>query len=182
MKPKILGMMLLGASLVLAASKPPKPEPGTDAAIVAKVRHEVLSYPYFTIFDDISYRVENGHVELLGEVSQPYKKSDLAHIVRDIPGVTSVSDSLKVLPLSDMDNRLRLQIARAIYRDPMFTRYAMEAVPPIHIIVENGHVTLTGVVSTQMEKEVAAVRAASSMSFGPVVNNLQVENPPVKKS
>jgi hyperosmotically inducible protein len=77
-----------------------------------------------------------------------------------------------------MDDQLRRQVARAIYRDPMFTSYAMEPVPTIHIIVDNGHVTLEGVVRTDMEKNVAGVRASGAgLSFGKVTNNLQVENP-----
>ena len=140
-------------------------------------------YPRYTIWDDVSFRVTAGQVELIGAVSQPYKKNDIEHLVRKVPGVTSVSDEIKVLPLSDQDDRLRQQVARAIYRDPVFTRYAIEPHPPIHIIVDNGHVTLTGLVSTETEKQIAGVRASTAgLSFGPVVNNLQVENPPAKKS
>jgi osmotically-inducible protein OsmY len=80
-----------------------------------------------------------------------------------------------------MDDRLRLQVAGAIYRDPVLSGYAMLALPPIHIIVENGHVTLTGMVNSAMEKQIAGMRAASSLSFGPVTNNLVVEHP-AKKS
>jgi hyperosmotically inducible protein len=77
-----------------------------------------------------------------------------------------------------MDNRLRQQVARAIYRDPVLSRYGFQALPPIHIIVDNGHVTLEGVVSTDMEKNLACLRAAGAgMSFGQVTNNLHVENP-----
>jgi len=120
----------------------------------------------------------NGQVELFGAVSQPFKKSDIDHIVRDIPGVTSVSDQIKVLPLSDFDNRLRVQVARAIFSDPSLSRYAMQPISPIHIIVENGHVTLTGVVSTDSEKNLAGIRAnGAGLSFGMVTNNLQVEHP-----
>ena len=81
-----------------------------------------------------------------------------------------------------MDNRLRMQVARAIYRDPVLSRYGMQSVPPIHIIVDNGHVTLEGVVSTEMEKNVAGIRASGAgLSFGQVTNNLRVENPSVHK-
>ena len=77
-----------------------------------------------------------------------------------------------------MDDQLRVQVARSIFRDPVLSRYAMQAVPPIHIIVENGHVTLEGVVSTEMEKNIAGLRASGAgLSFGPVVNHLRVENP-----
>jgi hyperosmotically inducible protein len=78
-----------------------------------------------------------------------------------------------------MDNRLRMQIARAIYRDPSLSTLGFQALPPIHIIVDSGHVTLEGVVNTELQKQVAGMRASSTgLSFGPVVNNLRVENPP----
>jgi hyperosmotically inducible protein len=88
-----------------------------------------------------------------------------------------MSDQIKVLPLSPFDDRLRIQVARAIYRDPVLSRYGLQAVGSIHIIVDNGHVTLTGVVSTEMEKNVAGIRAnGAGLSFGTVTNNLQVDN------
>src|SRR5580704_15873914 len=131
MNSRIFGMLLAGATLMLAADKANKPLPGTDAAIADQVRHEVVMYPRYTIWDDVSFRVTAGQVELIGAVSQPYKKNDIEHLVRKVPGVTSVSDEIKVLPLSDQDDRLRQQVARAIYRDPVFTRYAIEPHPPI---------------------------------------------------
>ena len=171
--------LLVGAGVAGAASQ--DSDKGTDLA--ARVRHEILMYPHYTIWDDLSFRVNEGHVELLGAVSQPYKKQDIERLVGRIPGVASVTDEVKVLPLSPMDDRLRMQVARAIYRDPSFTRYAIEAVPPIHIIVENGHVTLAGVVNNNLEKELAGMRASSAgLGFGPVTNNLEVEHPSVKKS
>jgi hyperosmotically inducible periplasmic protein len=179
MNSKLLGVILAGASMMLAATKGPKPEPGSDAAIAEQVRHEVVMYSRYTIWDDVSFRVNNGYVELMGAVNQPYKKSDIERLVRGIRGVTGVNDELKVLPLSPMDDQLRLQVARAIYRDPVFLRYAMNPLPSIHIIVENGRVTLSGSVSTDMEKQIAGMRANQALSFG-VVNNLHVENPPRK--
>ncbi len=150
----------------------------SDAAIARKLTHEIRMYPWYSIFDNIGFFVDQGRVELLGEVSEPYKKDDLGRIARHVAGVASLSNELKVLPLSPNDNLLRLQVARAIFRDPVFLRYGMQVVPPIHIIVENGHVTLEGVVETQLEKDVAGVRASSAgLSFGPVQNNLRVENP-----
>jgi len=188
MKPTFLGRflmaaLLLGAGVAAASNKDNANLPQSDADIAKHVRHEVLMYPYYSIWDDVNFRVTNGQVELLGAVSQPFKKSDLDRLVRKVPGVTSLTDELKVLPLSPNDDRLRLQVARAIYRDPAFTRYAIRALPPIHIIVDNGHVTLTGVVSTPMEKELAGMRAsAAGLSFGAVTNNLEVEHPSAKKS
>jgi len=154
----------------------------TDADLAKQVRHEILMYSRYSIWDDVNFRVVNGAVEVTGEVNQPYKKSDLGKIVQRIPGVTSVTNELKVLPLSPNDDRLRLQVARAIYGDAAFLRYRTLAVPPIHIIVDNGHVTLTGVVNNALEKQIAGMRASSAgLSFGPVVNKLEVENPPAKK-
>ena len=152
-----------------------------DDAIAQKVMHEIRSYPYFTIFDDLNFRVDNGTVQLTGEVTQPWKKSALTKSIARIPGVI-LDDELKVLPLSPFDDRLRAQIARAIYRDPVLSGYSVQAVPPIHIIVDNGHVTLTGVVNTELEKQVAGVRANSNLSFGPVTNDLRVEQPAPKKN
>lgn len=186
MKRQILGTFLMASALVAtagAAGKENTAGPRTDADVVKSVRHEILMYPNYTLWDDISFKVQNGSVELLGAVNQPYKKSDLQRIVQHVPGVAAVTNEIKVLPLSPMDDRLRLQVARAIYRDPTLSRYAMGAVPAIHIIVDNGHVTLTGAVNSNMEKEIAGIRASGAgLGFGPVVNNISVDNPPAKKS
>jgi hyperosmotically inducible periplasmic protein len=111
-------------------------------------------------------------------VTQPIKKSDIHNIVAKLPGVEGVSDNIQVLPLSDNDNLLRRQIAASIYRFPSLSRYGMGTHPSIHIIVDNGHVTLTGVVDSQADKNTAMIRASSAgLSFGPIVNNLQVVPP-----
>ncbi len=187
MKANVLGRFLVAAALMagaaVASTKPPSMVPKTDAEIAKQVRHEILMYSRYTIWDDVSFRVSDGSVALLGDVSQPFKKDDLGRIVQQVPGVASVTNELKVLPLSSHDDRLRLQIARAIYSDPALIRYRNMALPPIHIIVDNGRVTLTGSVNSTLEKQVAGMRASDAgLSFGPVVNNLEVENPPAKKS
>ncbi|MGA2195525.1 MAG: BON domain-containing protein [Bryobacteraceae bacterium] len=189
MKFGMWGKSLMAAALLVcagvagAADKPAAGTPATDKEIAAKVRHEILMYPRYTIWDDVSFSVAGGAVELNGDVSQPYKKSDIEKIVRNLPGVTNVKDAIVVLPLSPQDDRLRVLVARAIYGNANFTRYAMQAMRPIHIIVENGHVRLEGVVATEFDKDLAGVRAsAAGMSFGPVANNLQVEQPPAKKT
>ena len=186
MRLRVLGQCLLttalAASAAMASSKTVPTGPVTDEDIAKAVRHEVLTYPWYTLWDDINYRVTNGSVELTGAVSQPYKKDDLGRLVKGIRGVETVSNNLKVLPLSPMDDRLRLQVARAIYRDPVLSRYAMGVVPSIHIIVDNGHVTLTGAVMNEMDKQVAGMRAqGAGLSFGTVQNDLTVDNPPAKK-
>jgi hyperosmotically inducible protein len=177
----LMAALLLGAGLAGAANKNLPNVPQTDDQISKAVRHEIVMYPYYTIWDDVNFHVANGQVALTGAVNQPFKKSDIGRLVQRVPGVTGVSNELKVLPLSNFDDRLRLQVARAIYRDPVFTRYAIQAVPPIHIIVDNGHVTLAGVVNSDMEKQIAGIRASGAgLGFGPVQNNLQVEHPSKK--
>jgi hyperosmotically inducible periplasmic protein len=182
MKRGILGKALMTAALVVGvAAAADKAVPRTGAELEKSVRHEILTYPNYSLWDDISFRVDNGNVELLGAVNQPYKKSDLQSIVQHIPGVQSVTNEIKVLPLSPFDDELRLRVARAIYRDPVLSRYAMGAVPAIHVIVENGKVTLTGAVNNDMEKQVAGIRASGAgLSLGPVINKLQVDNPSKK--
>jgi hyperosmotically inducible periplasmic protein len=184
MRHTILNKFMIAAAvfgLGIAGAATSNTVSASDAGIAKKLTHEIRMYPRYSIFDNISFMVDEGRVELLGEVSEPYKRADLARIAQRVPGVTSLSNEIKVLPPSLMDNRLRIQVARAIYRDPMLSRYAIQPVPPIHIIVDNGHVTLEGVVSTSMEKNVAGLRAAGAgLSFGAVVNNLHVENPGTK--
>jgi|ERR1035438_3189177 hyperosmotically inducible protein len=188
MKRGILGTFLVAATLVATAATAVAADKGTKPPLIGAdlekgVRHEILMYSHYTMWDDISFRIDNGNVELLGAVSKPYKKSDLERIVQRIPGVASVTNEIKVLPLSPQDDRLRLQVAHAIYRDPALSRYGMGAVPSIHIIVDNGHVTLTGAVANTVDKQVAGIRASGAgLSFGPVINNLTVDNPPAKKS
>lgn len=186
MKPRILGRAIMAAAFLVAGvsgayAGQSKAAPGSDEDLAQKVRHEIVMYPYYTIWDDISFQVNHGNVELIGEVNQPYKKFDIGKAVAHVPGVESVTNQLEVLPLSSMDDRLRLQVARAIYRDPSLSRYSLGALPSIHIIVDNGHVTLTGVVATDFDKQVAGVRAASvGLSFGPIKNDLRVEKPTKK--
>ncbi len=180
MNNKLLSKLALAAALFVgvAAAKSPVPVSYTDSDLANKVRHEIRMYPRYSIWDNIGFRVVNGNVDLTGQVSQPYKKSDLQKIVGGIPGVNAVTNDLEVLPLSPMDDQLRLRIARAIYRDPVLSRYAMDPLAPIHIIVDNGHVTLEGVVSTEMDKNIAGIRAnGAGLSFGQVENNLRVETP-----
>jgi hyperosmotically inducible protein len=185
MKTNFAGRFLLAAALLVGAgvagaadNHPAKLPP--DAALANDVRHAIVMYPRYSIFDDVYIQVENGNVHVSGVVSQPFKKSDIDKIVRNVAGGNQIQDDIRVLPLSPNDDRLRMRVARSIYGDITMTKYAMQPLKPIHIVVENGHVTLTGIVATNFDKEIAGTRAATAMSFGPVVNNLQVENPPKK--
>lgn len=186
MKSRMLGQVLTAVLMVngaaFAAHKPSSAVPKTDAEIAARVAHEIAMYPYYGMWDSVNAQVADGRVTLSGAVNQAFKKDEIARLVKEAPGVTGVDSQIEVLPLSPLDDQLRLRIARSIYGDPALSRFAGLAAPPIRIIVENGHVTLNGVVESELQKTVAGVRASTAgLSFGPVVNNLVVTDPPAKK-
>jgi len=132
--------------------------------------------PYYGVFDDLAFRVDGGTVTLMGAVVRPVLKSDAENVVKRIEGVTGVVNDIKVLPPSPMDNQLRFALYRAIYMDPdLSTRYAYRSLPPIHIIVDNGHVTLEGVVANQMDKNLVNLRAKGVPNVFSVTDNLRVE-------
>lgn len=142
--------------------------------ITREVRHELVMLPYYGVFDNLAYRVDGTTVTLLGQVTNPVLKTDAANAVKHIEGVTNVVNQIEVLPLSPMDDQTRRAEFRAIYGFPGLDRYAMQAVPSIHIIVANGRVTLEGAVDTQADKDLAALRANTVGGVFSVTNNLQV--------
>lgn len=143
--------------------------------IVRQVRHELLMIPQLTVFDDLSYKVEGGAVTLLGQVRNPVIKEEAQAVVKHIEGVDQVNNQIQVLPASFNDDRIRRQVARAIFSEPRLFEYADQPVPPIHIIVANGRVDLEGVVSNQGDKNVAGIRANGVSGVFAVQNDLQVE-------
>ncbi len=147
------------------------------ARVTKEVRHELVLLPYYGVFDNLAYKVSpDGTVTLLGQVSQPVLKSDAENVVKRIEGVEHVDNQIEVLPTSMMDDGIRRAEYRAIYGNEVLNQYAMRAVPPIHIIVKNGNVTLDGVVSRAMDKQIAGVQAKSVPNVFSVTNNLQVED------
>lgn len=149
--------------------------PESEARLAHQVRHELVMLPYYTIFDDLAFRVEGTTVTLIGQVTNPTLKSDAGNVVKRIEGVTQVNNEIEVLPLSPMDRQIRLAEFRAIYGDPQIgDRYGHQALPSIHIIVKNGHVKLEGVVANQFDKNLINVRANSVPNVFSVENNLQV--------
>jgi hyperosmotically inducible protein len=138
------------------------------------VRHALVMLPYYSIFDDLGYRVDNGVVTLTGDVTRPVLKSDAEHAVKRIPGVVQVANEIKVLPLSSFDNQIRRAEYRAIFTYAGLYRYALGANPSIHIIVDNGHVTLVGVVDNEGDKNLASIRANGVPGVFEVTNNLRV--------
>jgi hyperosmotically inducible protein len=149
--------------------------------IYKEVRHELVMLPYYGVFDNLSYKVDpDGTVTLLGQVSRPTLKSDAENAVKHIEGVEKVVNNLEVLPNSPNDDQIRRATYRAIYGDPVLSEYQMRAVPPIHIIVKNGNITLEGAVARQMDKTVAGMRANSVPGAFSVTNNLVVDEPEKK--
>jgi len=145
--------------------------------IIKEVHHELVMLPFYGVFDNLAYQVApDGTVTLVGQVSRPVLKSDAERAVKSIEGVERVVNNIQVLPTSPNDDRIRRETYRAIYGNEVLNQYQMRAVPPIHIIVDNGHVTLEGVVARQMDKQIAEMQAKSVPGVFSVTNNLKVEN------
>ena len=142
---------------------------------VREIRHELVMLPYYGVFDNLAYKVDGYKVTLLGQVTRPTLKSDAERVVKDIEGVEQVVNNIEVLPLSPNDDRLRLAVYRAIYGHTALNRYALNAVPPIHIIVKNGNVTLEGVVANEGDRNIANIQANGVPGVFNVTNNLVVE-------
>jgi hyperosmotically inducible periplasmic protein len=143
--------------------------------ITKEVRHELVMLPYYGVFDNLAYRVDGGTVTLVGQVTRPTLKSDAENVVKRIEGVEQVKNDIQVLPPSPMDDQTRMAEYRAIYSEPSLSRYGIQAVPPIHIIVDTGRVTLEGVVDSEQDKNLASLRANGVPGVFTVTNNLRVE-------
>jgi osmotically-inducible protein OsmY len=164
----ICGIMLGAALSAFAVS-----EPRTRAE--KEVRHELVMLPYYSVFDNLSFRVEGGTVTLMGQVTRPTLKSDAANVVKKIEGVERVNNEIEVLPLSPNDDQIRIAVYRAIYSEAALNRYVHQAIPPIHIIVKNGNVALEGVVANQGDRNLAEIRAKGVSGVFSVTDHLQVE-------
>ena len=145
-----------------------------DLQVFRDISKAVQTYPMYTIFDDITASVNEGVVTLGGKVTMPYKRTDLEKRVARIAGIGQVINRIDVLPVSHWDEELRYRVARAIYGNSAFWQYASMANPPIHIVVENGRVTLTGVVNSQVEKMLARSLATTWGAFS-VTNELRTD-------
>ena len=147
----------------------------TEKQILEKARHEILMYYAYGIFDNINLAAQGDKLMVSGQVTEPFKKSDIGNFLTRVRGVAEVENHLEVLPLSTFDDSLRLAVARAIYGDPFFVHYAARSLPPIHIVVKNGNVALEGAVATKLDSAKAEMAARTAgLSFA-VVNNLRVD-------
>ncbi len=149
----------------------------TPRLIAEQARHDILTYPFYTIFDNLELKMEGSNLIVSGQVTEPFKKSDIGNFLSHLRGVTGFQNDLEVLPTSRMDDQIRQAVARAIYRDPFFVNYGNQALPPIHIIVKNGNVTLDGVVDTAMARTKAEMDARTAATYFGFTNNLRLEQP-----
>ncbi len=176
-------MMLGTAAASLAQTQPqrggaqsPAGEQRLQERINREVYHELVMLPQLTIFDNLAYKVDGGTVTLLGQVRNAFLKDEAGSVVKKIEGVEKVNNQIEILPPSPNDDRIRRQVARALFSDDRLFPYSMGAVPPIHIIVKGGHVTLEGNVNSQADKNEAGIKANGVPGVFSVQNNLRVEN------
>lgn len=194
MKRRYQHLAVLGISLALgiatapdsypAAIKDPKetkPRVRTERdsqvqrRLVREVRHELVTLPYYDVFDNLEFRVDGSQVTLSGQVTRPTLKSGAENVVKNIEGVEKVINNIEVLPVSPNDERLRIAVYRAVYGHTALQRYSIRSVPPIHIIVKNGNVALEGVVASEADKNIANIQANGVSGVFSVKNNLRVE-------
>ena len=176
MKKLIASAFLL--TLTLLMTMPSLAKPGTPAETdktLKQIRKELVTLPFYGVFDNLAFKFEDGVVTLYGQVARPTLRKDAERVVEKVAGVEDVVNKIEVLPLSSFDDRIRLATYRAIYRQPGLDRLALQAVPPIHIIVKNGNVTLEGVVNNKGEASRAYLAANGVSNVFSVKNNLRIE-------
>jgi hyperosmotically inducible protein len=174
MLPAILAVALAGFGSTRVAGA----DTGTqnyEERLTQQVRHELVSLPWLSVFDNLSYSVNGSEVTLYGQTANPTLKIDANSAAKHVEGVTRVIDNIQLLPLSPMDDGIRRAEFRAIYGEPALERYAAGILWPIRIIVDNGHVTLEGVVNSESDKNLANIRANGVFGVFSVTNNLKVE-------
>lgn len=149
-----------------------------DAAQTAeKVRKELVTLPFYGVFDNLWFEMNDGMVTLHGAVTRPVLKSDAERVAQRVAGVKSVVNRIEVLPVSNFDDGIRLRVLRAVYGQPALQRYQLGAQPSIRILVKNGEVTLEGIVLNEMERNIANIQANAVFGVFKVNNNLRVEKP-----
>ncbi|MBI1356362.1 MAG: BON domain-containing protein [Acidobacteria bacterium] len=171
-----LGLLLSVAALPLAAanlSATATPE----ARTAEQVRRQIAKLPFLSVFDNISFTLQDGVVTLDGDVYRRSLRKSAERVALQVEGVTRVENNIEFLPVSNFDDQIRVQLARALFTHPALDRYSLQANPPIRIIVRNGNVTLAGVVNREMEKNVAGVLANQIHGVFSVTNDLRVEIP-----
>jgi hyperosmotically inducible protein len=171
---KIIGLgavVLLAAAVGLGAPAPRDQQP--VKSVEDRVHRELVTLPYYGVFDNLAFKVDGDTVTLYGQVVRPTTKSDAGARVARIAGVDRVVNNIEVLPLSSFDSGIRSRTYRAVFSRGSLYRYALGANPSIHIIVDNGHVTLEGIVSNKMDSQLAYMAASGVPGVFSVTNNLR---------
>lgn len=169
----VLAFVLLAASAASVTAQQ-RNEKNLQENLTKEVRHQLLLLPYYSVFDNLMFKVDGDKVTLLGQVVRPTLKSDAEAAVKGIEAVASVDNQIEVLPVSPMDDQVRRAVYRAIYGDSGLSKYGWSALPSIHIIVKNGNVALEGVVDSDGDKNLANLRANGVPNVFSVTNNLRV--------
>ncbi len=172
-------VLAMAAAMVLTAVPAMGQRAGTVATnpqLARKVRHELVTLPYYGVFDNLAYSINGGTVTLYGQVVRPTTRSDAANRVKRLAGVSQVINNIQVLPLSRFDDDLRIRTLRAIARTGGLDRYLRGTNPSIHIVVDRGRITLEGVVSNSGDRNLANVAARGVSGSFSVTNNLRVES------
>jgi hyperosmotically inducible protein len=169
-----MGLSFMSYSMKAQDTKEQRSEPRSRQNLIREVRHQLVLLPYYSVFDNLSFRVDGDTVTLEGQVVRPTLKSDAEGVVKNVEGIGRVVNNIEVLPLSPMDDQVRRAVYRAIFSEPGLSRYAESAVPSIHIIVKNGNATLVGVVDSEGDKNLANIRANGVPNVFGVKNELVV--------
>jgi len=164
------GMIVLAGAILCAQTSQ-----RAEERIKREVRHELVMLPFYDVFDNLTYRVDGPKVTLSGQVTRPTLKSDAESVVKKIEGVEAVDNQIEVLPLSPNDDRIRLAAYRAIFSKAPLQRYQLSAVPPIHLIVKNGNLTLEGAVANEGDKNMAEIAAKGVHGAFSVTNHLRID-------
>lgn len=174
----IFAMLLLAVAPAVASAQ--RTQGAIDPQLQKRVRHELVTLPYYGVFDNLAYSINGGNVTLYGQVVRSSTRSDAEHRVKRIAGVTRVVNNIKVLPLSSFDDRIRAATYRSIARMGGLYRYLQGTNPSLHIVVDNGHVTLEGVVSGSGDRNLAYMAANRVPGVFSVQNNLRLEHGEVR--
>jgi hyperosmotically inducible protein len=173
----VAAAVLLGVSSFARSNDQNKTGGESPAArITEEVRHELVMLPFYSVFDNLAFQLNGNTIRLLGQVTRPSLQKDAENVVKRIEGVDKVVNEIEVLPVSPADDRIRHRVFRAIYGDSALSRYGWRAVPPIHIVVNRGHVSLEGVVDREADSSIANIRAKGVPGVFSVQNNLRIAN------
>lgn len=183
MKQNFLRMTMVAAlacaPLIAASTTTPRQE---LSPLENKIRRELVTLPFYGVFDNLQFSVNGDTVVLSGQVYRPTMKKSAQRVVERLEGVETVVNNIEVLPVSFHDDRVRMAVLRSVYSQPALQRYGLGANPSIHIIVKNGDVTLEGMVANEMDRNIAGIRANGVFGAFSVTNNLRVEQSDRKRS